>query len=219
MQYAGFGSPLLDGNIIGSASFAGRQISAGVYAMHIRHACILILATDGFEQQELTVPRDELRKKGARVDVATPTGHSIRGWDKTDWGETAPADLKIADATPDDYDALVLPGGVINPDKLRVDDDAMRIVRSFVNSGKVVAAICHGPWLLVQADAARGRNMTSYKSIRKDVENAGAHWVDKEVVTDDGIITSRSPEDLPAFVAKIVEEVEEGRHHQRIAAE
>ena len=185
----------------------------------IRHACILILATDGFEQQELTVPRDELRKKGACVDVATPTGRSIRGWDKTDWGETAPADLKIADAKPDDYDALVLPGGVINPDKLRIDDDAMRIVRSFLSNGKVVAAICHGPWLLVQADAVRGRNMTSYKSIRKDVENAGAHWIDKEVVTDDGIITSRSPDDLSAFVTKIVEEVEEGRHHQRIAAE
>lgn len=185
----------------------------------IRDARILILATDGFEQQELTVPRDELRKKGARVDVATPTGRSIRGWDNTDWGETAPADLKIADAKPDDFDALVLPGGVISPDKLRIDDDAMRIVKSFLNSGKVVAAICHGPWLLVQADAVRGRNITSYKSIRKDVENAGAHWVDKEVVADGGIVTSRSPADLSAFVSKIVEEVEEGRHHQRIAAE
>jgi len=185
----------------------------------IRDARFLILATDGFEQLELTVPRDELRKTGARVDVATPTGHSIRGWDKTDWGETVPADLKIANAKADDYDALVLPGGVINPDKLRIDDDAMRMVKSFLNSGKVIAAICHGPWLLVQADAVRGRKMTSFKSIRKDLENAGAQWVDKEVVTDDGIITSRSPGDLSAFVAKIVEEVEEGRHRQRVAAE
>jgi protease I len=159
---------------------------------NIRDARILILATDGFEQLELTVPRDELRKQGAHVDVATPTGSPIRGWNKTDWGETAPADLKIANAKPDNYTALVLPGGVINPDKLRIDPDAMRVVRSFIESGKPVAAICHGPWLLVQADAARNRKMTSYKSIHKDVENAGAHWVDEEVVADDGIVTSRS---------------------------
>src|SRR5271165_3979716 len=145
---------------------------------NIRDARILILATDGFEQLELTVPRDELRRQGARVDVATPTGSAIRGWNKTDWGETAPADLKIANARPDDYDALVLPGGAINPDKLRIDADAMRVVKAFLDSGKLVAAVCHGPWLLVQADACRNKTMTSYKSIRKDVENAGAHWVD-----------------------------------------
>jgi protease I len=186
---------------------------------NIRDVRILILATDGFEQLELTVPRDELRKQGVHVDVATPTGSPIRGWNKTDWGETAPADLKIANARPDDYAALVLPGGVINPDKLRIDPDAMRVVKSFLESGKLVAAICHGPWLLVQADAARNRKMTSYKSIRKDVENAGAHWVDEEVVVDDGIVTSRSPDDLPAFVSKIVEEVQAGRRHRRAAAE
>ena len=186
---------------------------------NIRDARILILATDGFEQRELTVPRDELRKQGARVDVATPTGSPIRGWNQTDWGETAPADLKIANARADDYDALVLPGGVINPDKLRVDADAMRVVKSFLDSGKLVAAVCHGPWLLVQADAVRDRKMTSYKSIRKDVENAGAHWVDEEVVADNGIVTSRNPDDLPAFVSKIVEEVQAGRHHRRAAAE
>jgi len=184
----------------------------------IRDARILILATHGFEQLELTVPRDELRKAGARVDVASPDGKPIRGWDRTDWGETAPADLKIADAKPVDYTALVLPGGVINPDKLRIDDAAMTIVRSFLDSGKVVAAICHGPWLLVQADAVRGRDVTSYKSIRKDLENAGGQWVDQKVVTDNGIVTSRSPEDLPAFVAKIIEEVEEGRHTRPKAA-
>ena len=183
----------------------------------IRDARILIIATDGFEQLELTVPRDELRKAGAKVDVATPSGSSIRGWNKTDWGESAPADRKIADARPDDYDALVLPGGVINPDKLRVDADAMRVVQAFLDSGKVIAAICHGPWLLVQVDAARGRMMTSYKSIRKDVENAGARWIDEEVVVDDGIVTSRSPDDLQAFVLKIIEEIEEGRHRRRAA--
>jgi protease I len=183
----------------------------------IGHSRILILATDGFEQLELTVPRDELRKAGAQVDVATPTGNPIRGWDKTDWGETAPADLRIAGANPDNYDALVLPGGVMNPDKLRVDAGAMAIVKSFLGSGKIVAAICHAPWLLIQADAVRNRKMTSYKSVRKDVENAGGRWVDEEVVTDNGVITSRSPADLPAFVAKIIEEVEEGRHDRRRA--
>ncbi len=130
---------------------------------NIREARILIIATDGFEQLELKVPRDELRKAGAKVDVATPAGSSIRGWNKTNWGESAPADLKIASVRPDDYDGLVLPGGVINPDKLRIDADAMRVVKAFLDSGKVVAAICHGPWLLVQADAARGRTMTSYR--------------------------------------------------------
>jgi protease I len=140
----------------------------------IRHSRILILATDGFEQLELTVPRDELRKAGAHVDVATPNGNPIRGWNKTDWGETAPADLRIAGANPDNYDALVLPGGVMNPDKLRIDAGAMAVVKSFLGSGKIVAAICHAPWLLIQADAVRDRKMTSFKSVRKDVENAVA---------------------------------------------
>ncbi|MBS0276509.1 MAG: type 1 glutamine amidotransferase, partial [Proteobacteria bacterium] len=132
---------------------------------------------------------------------------------------TVSVNLKIADAKESDYTALVIPGGVMNPDKLRIDDDAMRIVRSFLSSGKVVAAVCHGPWLLVQADALRGRKATSYPSIRKDVENAGANWVDEEVVVDNGIITSRKPDDLNAFVAKIIEEIEEGRHERRQAAE
>ena len=183
----------------------------------IHNTRVLILAADGFEQLELTVPRDELRKAGARVDVATPTGRAIRGWDMTDWGESAQADLKIQDARVDDYDVLVLPGGVINPDKLRIDPAAMNVVKSFLREGKLVAAICHAPWLLVQADAVKNRRMTSYKSIRKDVENAGARWVDEEVVTDSGVITSRSPDDLPAFVKKIIEEVEEGRQERRRA--
>ncbi|MDG3441587.1 type 1 glutamine amidotransferase domain-containing protein [Nitrospirillum amazonense] len=178
----------------------------------IHDARILILAANGFEQSELTVPRDELRKAGAKVDVATPDGKPIRGWDHTDWGETVEADLRIADAKVEDYQAVVLPGGQINPDLLRVNPDAMSRVTGFLDSGKVVAAICHGPWLLVEADALRGRRVTSYKSIRKDVENAGGDWVDEEVVVDNGVITSRSPDDLPAFVAKIIEEVGEGRH-------
>lgn len=181
----------------------------------IRNARILIMATNGFEQSELEVPRDELRGAGAEVHVATLDGKHIRGWDKTDWGRTVPADLKIADVSSEDYDVLVVPGGQINPDLLRVDESAVDLVRSFVGSGKAVAAICHGPWLLVEADAVRGRDVTSYPSIRRDLENAGGRWTDAEVVVDQGIVTNRSPDDLPAFVAKIIEEVGEGRHQRR----
>jgi len=184
---------------------------------NINKARILIIATDGFEQAELEVPRDKLKEAGAQVTIASPDGKEIMGWDKTDWGEAANVDIKIADAREGDFDALVIPGGVINPDKLRVDQDAMNLVKAFLASGKIVAAVCHGPWLLVQADALKGRQATSYKSIRKDVENAGAKWIDREVVVDDGIITSRNPDDLPAFVKKIIEEVEEGRYYQRAA--
>ena len=178
----------------------------------INDARILIMATDGFEQSELLVPRDQLREAGATVDVATPDGHDIKGWDQTDWGETVSADLPISEVAMNRYDALVLPGGQINPDKLRTDEGAVRLVKQFLASGKIVAAICHGPWLLVEADGLRGREVTSFKSIKTDVANAGGKWVDKEVVVDQGIITSRSPEDLPAFVGKIIEEIGEGRH-------
>jgi len=178
----------------------------------IKKSRILIIATDGFEQSELLVPRDKLKQAGAEVHVASPTGRAIRGWKGADWGESVDADLKIAEAKPDQYDALVIPGGQINPDKLRVDKDAMGVVKAFLKDGKVVAAICHGPWLLVEADAVRGRSVTSYKSIKTDLVNAGGKWVDEEVVADKGIVTSRSPEDLEAFCSKIVEELEEGRH-------
>jgi protease I len=185
----------------------------------IKQSRILIIATNGFEQAELEVPRDKLREVGAKVDVASPDGKEIRGWSEKDWGQTVPVDLKIGDAKIDEYDALVIPGGVMNPDELRTDENAMTLVKSFLASGKVVAAVCHGPWLLVQADALRGRQATSYKSIRKDLENAGAKWVDKEVVTDNGIITSRDPGDLRAFSAKIIDEIQEGRHQRRHATE
>jgi protease I len=178
----------------------------------IKKSRILIIATDGFEQSELLVPRDKLKQAGAEVHVASPNGRAIRGWKDADWGESVDVDLKIADAKPDQYDALVIPGGQINPDKLRVDADAMGVVKAFLKDGKVVAAICHGPWLLVEADAVRGRSVTSYKSIKTDLVNAGGKWVDQEVAADKGIVTSRSPEDLDAFCSKILEELEEGRH-------
>jgi len=174
---------------------------------NINYARVLIIASDGVEQAELTTPREKLREAGANVEVATPTGGEIRGWNSTDWGETIPADLKIADVNTDDYDALIVPGGVMNPDKLRVDEDAMGVLRNFLDSGRLIAAICHGPWLLVQADACAGVRMTSYASIRRDVENAGAEWVDESVVMDGRLITSRNPKDLDAFSRRIIEEL------------
>lgn len=178
----------------------------------IKKSRILIIATNGFEQSELTVPRDRLKEAGATVEVASPDGKAIRGWKDKDWGESVDVDLALAAVKPDQYDALVIPGGQMNPDTLRVDDAAMGLVKSFISGGKIVAAICHGPWLLVEAGAVRDRQVTSYKSIKTDVSNAGGHWVDKAVVNDNGIITSRSPKDLDAFVGKIIEEVQEGKH-------
>jgi protease I len=183
----------------------------------IDSATILILATDGYERSELRVPLEELRKRGAQVKIASIKTGEIKSWDETDWGDTVSVDLEAKNVKADDFDALVLPGGQINPDSLRVNEDAVRVVRDFVKSGKPVAAICHGPWLLVEADALRGRKATSFKSIRTDLRNAGASWQDEAVVVDNGIITSRSPKDLPQFVDKIVEEVKEGRHNRRAA--
>ncbi|MCQ4162517.1 type 1 glutamine amidotransferase [Roseomonas sp. GC11] len=188
----------------------------------IKQARILILATDGFEQSELMVPLEKLRAAGARVEVAAPEKTRqpgrIRGWDKADWGQEVPVDRPLAQVSAEEYDALVLPGGVINPDLLRLEEKAVALVRDFAAKGRVVAAVCHGPWLLVEAGLAQGRRMTSYASIRTDVQNAGATWQDEAVVTDQGIITSRSPADLDAFVAKIIEEVREGSHGARRAA-
>ncbi|QWW70599.1 type 1 glutamine amidotransferase domain-containing protein [Rhizobium sp. WYJ-E13] len=183
----------------------------------IKSAKILILATDGYERSELRVPFEELKKRGATVKIASIKEGEIKSWNKTDWGDTVPVDLQAKDVRVEDFDALVLPGGQINPDKLRIDDSALTVVSEFFKSGKVVAAICHAPWLLVEVDALRGRQATSYWSIKTDLINAGAIWKDEKVVTDEGIITSRSPDDLEAFVAKIVEEVEEGRHEKRAA--
>ncbi len=184
----------------------------------ISEAKILILATHGFEQSELEVPRDDLREAGATVDVASLDGQKIRGWDGSDWGEEVPSDLALGDVDAADYAAIVLPGGQINPDLLRVEKDVLSLVRTFYESGKVIAAVCHAPWILVEAGLVRDREMTSYHSIRTDVSNAGARWRDVEVVADQGIVTSRNPGDLKAFVAKIIEEVQEGTHARRDAA-
>ncbi|WP_417207568.1 type 1 glutamine amidotransferase domain-containing protein [Antarctobacter sp.] len=178
---------------------------------------ILIIATHGFEQSELEFPRDQLRSKGAEVHVATLDGASIKGWEGSDWGREAEADLKIADADPTQYDALVIPGGQINPDLLRVEAPVIALVRAFARQGKVIAAVCHAPWVLIEADIVAGREMTAYPSIRTDLKNAGARVVDQPVVADSGIVTSRNPDDLKDFVSKIVEEIEEGRHNQKAA--
>ena len=174
----------------------------------IDRAAILIVATDGFEQLELMTPEAEFLQRGAAVDIATLKGEPIRGWNEDEWGETVEADLAVSGARADDYDALVLPGGRLNPDLLREDETTIALVRAFHEQGRVIGAVCHAPWLLIEAGLARGREMTSYPSLRTDLTNAGARWVDREVVVDDRIVTSRGPKDLQAFVAGIAEEIE-----------
>jgi protease I len=178
----------------------------------IADAKIAILATHGYERSELRQPLEELRAKGAEVHVVSPEDGEIKSWDAKHWGDAVPVDRTLSIAAPAAYDALVLPGGQINPDILRADPEAVAFVRAFIDDGKTVGAICHGPWLLIEADAVRGRDVTSYHSIRTDMKNAGGHWQDAEVVVDNGIVTSRAPGDLPAFIAKVVEEIEEGSH-------
>lgn len=178
---------------------------------------IALLATYGFEQSELEVPRDRLMEMGAELHVISPEDGEIKGWDGDDWGSPVAVDTTLADASMDDYDALVLPGGQINPDILRVDEDALAFVKRAYNTGKVVAAVCHAPWLLVETGIAEGCRMTSYHSIKNDVKNAGATWVDEPVVADNGLITSRNPGDLEAFSKKIAEEIVEGTHTRKAA--
>jgi protease I len=178
---------------------------------------ILILATNGFEQSELEVPRDRLKDAGATVHIVSPEAGEIKGWDKQNWGRAVKVDKALKDASAADYDAIVLPGGVMNPDHLRVNADAIALIKAFFDAGKTVAAVCHAPWLLVEAGIAKGRKMTSYNTIKTDVINAGAKWEDSQVVTDNGLITSRNPGDLEAFSAKIIEEVREGKHQRRAA--
>lgn len=180
----------------------------------IANAKILIMATNGFEQSELMVPLQKLREVGAQVHVASPEAGEIKGWDQKDWGGSVPVDLTLDQVRAEDYDAIVLPGGQINPDLLRVQPKAISLIQNFYSQGKVVAAVCHAPWLLIEAGIAKGRRMTSYESIKTDVKNAGAEWLDQAVVSDKGLVTSRKPADLDAFVAKIIEEIGEGLHQR-----
>lgn len=184
----------------------------------IKDKTIAILATDGFEQSELEVPKKRLQEAGAKVEIVSLKGGEIWGWDHNDWGRPVKVDKTLEQASIEDYDALVLPGGQINPDLLRADKHAVKFVRDFYASKKPLAAICHAPWLLIEAGIAKGRKMTSYKSIVTDVKNAGANFFDEPVVVDQGLITSRNPGDLEAFSAKIIEEVLEGRHERRAVA-
>ncbi|MEQ9261016.1 MAG: type 1 glutamine amidotransferase domain-containing protein [Roseovarius sp.] len=178
---------------------------------------VAILATHGFEQSELEHPLGALREAGAEVHVVSPESGEITGWQGSNWGQPVPVDKRLEEADPESYDALVLPGGQINPDLLRVNEQAVGFVKAFWNAGKPIGAICHAPWLLVEADVVKGRKLTSYGSIKTDVINAGGRWEDSETVTDQGLVTSRNPDDLPAFSAKMIEEVAEGRHQRRAA--
>jgi protease I len=166
---------------------------------------IAILATDGFEQDELTKPKKALEDAGAQTEVVSPTEKKIKGWDKKDWGEEVSVDTPLKSADPTKYDALLLPGGVMNPDHLRMNPDAVKFVKHFFEQAKPVAAICHGPWMLVEAGAVQGRTVTSWPSLKTDIRNAGGTWVDEEVVLSNGVVTSRKPDDIPAFNREMID--------------
>lgn len=173
---------------------------------------VAILATDGVEQIELIAPKKALDEAGAKTLVVSPKAGTIKGWQHDKWGDEIRVDQPLDAARADDFDALMLPGGVMNPDHLRQNERAVQFVRRFFELGKPVAAICHAPWMLVEAGVVRGRTLTSFPSLRTDIENAGGDWVDREVVTDEGLVTSRRPDDIPAFNKKMLEEFEEGLH-------
>jgi protease I len=179
---------------------------------------VAILATDGFEQVELIEPRKALDEAGAQTKVVSLVAGKIKGWNHDRWGDEVPVDLVVDSTQAGDFDALLLPGGVMNPDRLRMEPAAVRFVKSFFDSKKPVASICHGPWTLVEADVLHGRTVTSWPSLKTDIKNAGGNWVDEEVHVDEGLVTSRKPADIPAFNRKMLEEFAEGRHEQRIAS-
>ncbi|WP_415327589.1 type 1 glutamine amidotransferase domain-containing protein [Chryseobacterium sp. MMS23-Vi53] len=176
---------------------------------------IAILATHGFEESELASPKEYLEQQGWTAHIISPESGSIKAWAEKDWGKEYPVDKTLNEASASDYDALVLPGGVINPDQLRTNEKALSFVKDFFQQHKPVAAICHGPQILINAEVVEGRNLTSVNSISKDLKNAGANWEDSEVVVDNGLVTSRTPKDLPAFNAKMVEEIKEGKHEEQ----
>jgi len=173
---------------------------------------IAILATSGFEESELKSPKERLEKEGWTADIVSPESGSIKSWSGKDWSSSYDVNYTLDEVTASQYHALVLPGGVINPDQLRTNEKAVSFVKEFFDAKKPVAAICHGPQTLITADVVRGRKMTSFPSVKTDLINAGANWVDEEVVVDNGLVTSRTPDDLPAFNDKMVEEIREGKH-------
>jgi protease I len=174
--------------------------------MDIHGKRIAIFVAEGFEQVELEKPRAALNSAGGETEIVSPAGKKVRGWKMTEWGDEFDVDVPLASADPARYDALLLPGGVMNPDKLRMIPQAVDFVRHFFQAGKPVAAICHGPWMLVEAGAVRGRTVTSWPSLQTDITNAGGVWVDEEVVVDRGVVTSRKPDDIPAFNVKMLEQ-------------
>ena len=179
---------------------------------------VAILVADGFEQSELLEPKKALEQAGAQTEIISPAQGKVKGWNHTEWGEEVPVDRPLDAASSGDYDALLLPGGVMNPDHLRMNLRAVQFVKSFFTEKKPVAAICHGPWTLVEADVLRGRTTTSWPSLQTDIRNAGGTWVDREVVVDNGLVTSRKPADIPAFNRKMIEEFAEGIHQQQKAS-
>jgi protease I len=179
---------------------------------------VAILVTDGFEQVELTEPRKALEQAGAQVRVVSPAMGKVKGWNHTDWGSEIAVEEPLDQARADQYDALLLPGGVMNPDKLRRNEQALAFVKGFFDEQKPVAAICHGPWTLIDAGVVRGRRITSYPTLQTDLKNAGAEWTDQEVVVDRGLISSRKPDDIPAFNRTMVEEFSKSRRQRSTAA-
>jgi protease I len=181
-------------------------------ANELRNKRVAALVDHGFEQVELVEPKKALEAAGAKVDIVSPQSGKVKGWQHTKWGDEFEIDRQLGQARPDEYDALLLPGGVMNPDHLRMNPSAVQFVKAFVDSGKPIAAICHGPWTLIEAGGVRGRKLTSWPSLQSDLRNAGAQWVDQQCVTDNGLVTSRKPDDIPAFNKKMIEEFAEGRH-------
>jgi protease I len=186
-------------------------------ASNLKGKKVAILATDGFEQVELTEPRKALDEAGATTVVIAPKPGVIRGWKSKEWGDSIKVDKTLENANPNDYDALLLPGGVMNPDHLRMEPAAVNFVRQFVSSGKPTGAICHGPWMLLEAGALSGKTVTSWPSLKTDLKNAGANWVDQEVATDGAFITSRKPDDIPAFSRALIDSISRGVHNVRAA--
>jgi protease I len=179
---------------------------------------VAILVTDGFEQVELVKPREALEQAGAKTQIVSPKDGKVRGWKHTEWGDELPVDLKLDQARAEDFDALLLPGGVINPDKLRMEPKAVSFVKSFFDANKPVAAICHGPWTIVEAGAAKGRRIASWPSLKTDIRNAGAEWVDSEAVTDGNLVSARKPDDIPAFNRAMIQLFSQAGQRARPAA-